>query len=327
MPLTLTDIKLYGSASMPDDNTPTNIGGAIDRSKKPAFTDFTGTAQLVSSSGGDTTQQVTISYRISTGAIQTEAKTVTGTTPVLYVASIERLLKGVKNATSGGHMAVEAQVAERQATAQAGSTANTLRLDAGASAVNGFYNGMVVRLISGTGAFQLNEVIDYNGSTKDATLRDYWHGSIPDGTTVFRLAKGFFFDRLPFEILEVRRIHYDASSNPLGGGGVNFHDKLFFVNSSNAGALLTATVVESADPSGKMSFGLEAVVNGTGGNGAGNNRTVAPSGITFASTSVLVPGSNLNAGSSIGVWMRLSLAEADAPQKTTVTMQLTGSTA
>jgi len=312
---------------MPDDNTPTAIGGAIATSKKPAFTDFAGLAQLVSSSGGDTTQSVTISYRTSTGTISTEAKTLSGTTPVLYVATIERLLKGIKSATSGGSVAVEAQVAERQATAQAGSLVNTLRLDAGASAVNGFYNGMIVRLISGTGAFQINEVIDYNGATKDCTLRDYWHGSIPDGSTVFRLAKGFFFDRQPFEITEVRRIHYDASSNPLGGGAVNYYDKLFFVNSSNSGALLTATVVESLDPSGKMAFGLEAVVNGTGTNGAGNSRIVAPSGITFASSSVVVPGSNLNAGSSIGVWMRLSLLEADAPQKTTVTMQLTGTTA
>lgn len=326
MPLTLTDLKLYGSASMPDDNIPTNIGGVVATSKKVSFADISGAAQLVSSSGSDTTQSVNLSFRLTSGVLTTESKTLTGTTPVLYLASIERLLKGVKSATTAGAVAVEHQSAERQATAQAGSTANTLRLDAGASVVNGFYNGMVVRLISGTGAFQINEIIDYNGGTRDATLRDYWHGAIPDATTVFRIAAGFFFDRVPFEVSEVRRIHFDAAANPLGGGAVNFYDKIFFVNASNVGSLLNAQVVENADPSGKMSFGVEAVVNGTGTNGVGNNRIVAPSGITFASTPVTVPGSNLNAGSSIGVWMRLALLEADAPQKTSVTMQLTGST-
>lgn len=326
MPLTLTDLKLYGSASMPDDNTPTNIGGAIATSKKVSFTDFAGLAQLVSSSSGDVAQSVTISYRNPSGALLTEARTFSGTTPALYTASIDRLLKGVKSGSIGGAAAVEAQTAERQATAQNGALQNTIVFDAGASAANGFYNGMVVRLVAGAGAFQINEVVDYNGASKVAILRDYWHGTLPDNTTTFRVAKGFFFDKLPNEVTEVRRIHYDASSNALGGGAVSFHDKVFFLNASNVGALLTASVVEGADPSGKESFGLEAVVNGTGGNGAGNDRRVAPAGIVFGSTPIAVPGTNLNAGSSIGVWMKLTLAEADAPQNTFVTMQLTGST-
>ena len=134
MPLTLTDLKLYGSASMPDNNTPTNIGGVIDTTKKVSFSDFGGSAQ---------------------GVIQNEGVALTGTTPRLYVASIERLLKGLKGATTGGAIAVESQSAERQNTAQAGSTSNTLVLDVGASAVNGFYNGMVVRLISGLGTSRM----------------------------------------------------------------------------------------------------------------------------------------------------------------------------
>lgn len=325
MPLTLTDLKLYGSATMPDSDATLNIGGVISTSKKVSFADISGAAQLVSSSSGDTTQSLTISYRDASGALLTEARTVTGTTPVLYSASIERLLKGIKSATSGGSFAIESQTAVRQATA-AGGSVNTLTLDAGASAVNGFYNGMVVRLISATGAFQINEIIDYNGTTKVATMRDYFHGTAPDATTVFRISNGFFFDRQPTEVTEVRRIHYDASSNPLGGGAKAYYDKIFFQNASNVNALLTAQIVESADPSGKLDFGLEATVNGTGTNGAGNSRLVAPGGISFASTTQTVPGSNLNAGSSIGVWMRLSLLEADPAQKTSVTMQITGST-
>jgi hypothetical protein len=325
MPLTLTDLKLYGSAQMPDNNTPTNIGGAIALTKKVSFADFVGSAQLVSGSSGDTTQTVQLFYRDPTGALLNETKTVTGTTPVLYMANIDRLMKGIKSATSGGPFALENQTATRQNTAQAGGANGTIILDAGASAVNSFYNGQVIRLISGTGAFQINEIIEYNGTTKVASLRDYWHGSLPDATTVFRVAPGFFFDKLPNEVLEVRRVFYDTSSNALGGGQANFYDKVFFQNASNVNALLTAQVVKAADPSGNVAFGLEATVNGTGDNGA-NNRTVAPAGISFATTPVWVPNSTLNAGSSIGVWLRLQLAEAAPAQKTSVTMQLTGST-
>jgi hypothetical protein len=325
MPLTLTDIKLYGSASMPDDATPTNIGGALSTSKKVSFADINGSAQLVSSSGSDITQAVTLSFRLTSGVLTTEAKTLGGTTPVLYLASIERLLKGVKGATTNGAVAVEHQTAVRQNTAQGGSI-NTIQFDVGASAVNGFYNGMIVRLISGPGAEQINEVIDYDGTSKTATMRDYWHGTLPTNATVFRVAAGFFFDKLPNEVTEVRRIHFDASAQPLGQGAINYYDKVFFVNSSNTNALLNAQVIESLNPSARESFGVEAIVNGTNSNGVGNNRNVAPSGIVFATTPTTVPGSNLNAGSSIGVWMRLALLEADAPQKTSTTMQLSGST-
>src|SRR6184192_1602093 len=107
MPLTLTDIKLYGSASMPDDGTPTNIGGAISTAKKVSFADINGAAQLVSSSGSDSTQSVTLSFRLASGVLTTESKVLNGTTPVLYLSSIERLLKGVKSATTNGAVAVE----------------------------------------------------------------------------------------------------------------------------------------------------------------------------------------------------------------------------
>ncbi len=325
MPLTLTDLKLYGSAVMPDDNAVTNIGGAIATSKKADFSDFAGLMQVVSSSAGDTTQTVQVFYRDASGALLNETKTLNGLTPVTYVANIERLLKGVKTGSAGGNIALENQSAERSGTLQNG-TLNTVTLDVGASAVDGFYNGMIIRLTGGPGANQINQIIDYVGATKIATLQDIWRGTIPTAATTFRIATGFFFERNPNEISEVRRVFYDASANAPGGGAVDFFDKIFFMNASNAGSLLTAQVVESLDPSGKITFGLDSVVNGTSSNGAGNNRKVAPSGIVFGSTPVDVPGSNLNAGSNIGVWLKLSLADGDAAQKTSYTPQLAGTT-
>jgi len=90
--------------------------------------------------------------------------------------------------------------------------------------------------------------------------------------------------------------------------------------------LTAAQVIEQADPSGKVAFGLPATKNDTGGNGTGNNRQVIPSSITFDSTTKNVPGTTLEAASAIGLWLELSLAAGDTPQDTSVTMRLTGNT-
>lgn len=73
---------------------------------------------------------------------------------------------------------------ERQNTAQAGA-GSTITLDAGASAVDDFYNGRQIHIISGTGAGQSNTIIDYVGSTKVATVSTWTTN--PDNTSVFRI--------------------------------------------------------------------------------------------------------------------------------------------
>jgi hypothetical protein len=73
----------------------------------------------------------------------------------------------------------------RQGTAQAGA-ANTITLDAGASATNDLYNDQVIRITGGTGAGQINLVTDYVGSTKVATVLKAW-ATNPDNTSVFAL--------------------------------------------------------------------------------------------------------------------------------------------
>ncbi len=62
MPIVATDIVAYGSASMPDDDTPTAIGGAKDTTTKVVFTDISAddTVEILSSSASDTTQTVTM---------------------------------------------------------------------------------------------------------------------------------------------------------------------------------------------------------------------------------------------------------------------------
>lgn len=325
MPIQLHELKLYGSAVMPDDDTVTAIGGAIDTAKRVEFVDVQGQVQVLSSAGGDTTQQVTVTYRDSTGAKLTETKTLNGQTPVAFSATMERLLKAVKSASTAGDVAVEASVAERAGTAQAGGQV-TITLDAGASGTDQAYLGMVIRLTAGTGNGQIRQIIDYNGTTKVATVNHPW-ATQPDATSQFRIARGFYFDKLPTEVMEVRRVFFDAAADAPGGAERQYHDKVFFRNTHASLALTTAKVRELSDPSGLITFGLATTVNDNGTNGAGNNRLVAPSGISFDNADKSVPGGgSLGPGAAIGVWLKLTLAAGAAAQKTTYQLRLEGNT-
>lgn len=72
------------------------------------------------------------------------------------------------------------------ATAQAGSTSTTIKLDAGASAADNFYNELICYIAHGTGAGQSRQVTGYVGSTKVATVDAAW-ATTPDATSVFQL--------------------------------------------------------------------------------------------------------------------------------------------
>jgi hypothetical protein len=71
----------------------------------------------------------------------------------------------------------------RDGTAQAGGS-NTITLDAGASAVDEFYTGLLIHLIGGTGAGGVRMIFEYNGTTKVATISPVWETD-PNGTTTF----------------------------------------------------------------------------------------------------------------------------------------------
>ena len=68
-------------------------------------------------------------------------------------------------------------------TAQSG-TDRSIRLNAGASATDDEFNGMVVRLTGGTGSGQERTILDYDGTTKDASVTVAWDTN-PDVTSDF----------------------------------------------------------------------------------------------------------------------------------------------
>ena len=65
-----------------------------------------------------------------------------------------------------------------------GSTSTTLNLDAGASAVDDYYNSSRVVLTEGTGAGQERIITDYVGGTQIATVSPAWT-TTPDATSAF----------------------------------------------------------------------------------------------------------------------------------------------
>ncbi|MEC4750050.1 hypothetical protein [Methylomicrobium sp. Wu6] len=71
-------------------------------------------------------------------------------------------------------------------TAQAPGTATSIKLAAGASAVDDFYTGMSVSITSGTGSGQAGEIIGYNGTTKIATIAKPWT-TPPDATSQYSI--------------------------------------------------------------------------------------------------------------------------------------------
>ena len=69
--------------------------------------------------------------------------------------------------------------------AQAGA-ATTITLDINANAVNDYFNGYYISIISGTGNGQSIKIIDYDGTTKVATIDGSWT-TIPDNTSEFEI--------------------------------------------------------------------------------------------------------------------------------------------
>jgi hypothetical protein len=331
MPLLLSALRLYYSTVTPDDDTVLAIGGVISKIKRPSFSSASGSVQILSSSAADTVPTIAISGRDATGAIVSETHALNGTTPVLFSTNWNRLLKAIKSQGCAGDVIVEEQVAVRSNTAVAGS-AFDITLDAGASAVDDFYDAMVIRITAGTGTGQIRQIINYVGATKVASVDHSW-ATPPDATSVFRIAQGYVFEKVPFEVFEVRRPFYNAFADVPSGVAKTYFEKAFWENRDQTLSLTSSQAIKFADPAGVIDFGLEANINGGSTNGGGNNRQVTPAGVVFDSIAKnIVAGGNpaglgvLQAGSDQGIWFRLSLAAGAAGQDTTFTPALTGQT-
>jgi hypothetical protein len=336
MSVTLADLKLYYAQVDPDDDVVSPIGGPIDRTKRPAFIDAAGLMQIVSSTAVDTTQQVNVFGRDVTGLIVNELKTLAGVTPQVLSTTFERLLKSIKTGLTVGDIAVEAQTGQLSGVL-AGATLFDVTLPAGFSAVDGAFNQWVLRETGTNKA--IRRIINYIGLSKTATLDHPFTTLFPAAAVAgdnrggtgesFVLSKGFFFDRNPSEVIEVRRPFYNASADTPGGSTKKYYAKMFWDNTSpQMLSLLAAAVAEVADPNADIAFALGTAFNDMVFN-AGNRQTAPVSGVTaFDSATKNVPGGtgDLKAGSTIAMWAELTLLAGAAAQNSTWTPRLTGQT-
>lgn len=105
MSVVAADLVAYHAATQSDVDGST-VGGAIDTLRRPDFTQLAAndSLEVLSSSAGDTTQQVTVEGRKADGTIASQTVTLNGTSVVSLstLATIERVLKCELSATCAG---------------------------------------------------------------------------------------------------------------------------------------------------------------------------------------------------------------------------------
>ncbi|MDE2468371.1 MAG: hypothetical protein KGL35_06420 [Bradyrhizobium sp.] len=335
-----SDLVFYGSADMPDvDGSLT--GGAVSFSTIVNFNDITptGTMNYVSTSASDTAATITLTGRDATGVVQTEVKTLTGTTAVAGSQSFERLLKGLTGGTTAvGDVAAISATAVVSGTAQGGAAATssasaTITLAAGQGASCAV--GMILHTTGGTGPNQLRRIVAI--STDTVSVSRGW-GTTPDATTTYTVNHGMLFDLLPSQVTQNRRPFYAAASDVVGGSNRTYYEKLFAVNTNTATALTSAIVSKTADPSGgvTLEFALTNALNDTAT--VANRQTLPATGITAFTTgaspqSINVPspqnlpsGATPNAAGAQGVWLSLLIPAGISANKTSFQLQAKGNT-
>jgi hypothetical protein len=338
-----SQLRIYGSANMPDvDGTTT--GGAVTTSNKVVFQDITptGLVDYVSGSASDTAVVLTVSGRDSTGVIQTEAKTLTGTTKVAGAQSFERLLKVVASGTTAvGDTAVlshTAVVAAHTATAGAAATSTldatvSLQTGDGASVAAGDIFRPTNNLPAGVN-FQLREIINISGDV--ISVSKDW-AIVPTSATTYDIYQGMLLDLTPNLITQVRRPFYNAAADVSGGSSRTFYEKVFAVDNNTTTALTVANILKQVDPSsGTLEFALTNALNDT--STIATRQTLPSVAITAFSTgsapqTIAVPspqnlpsGAAPNAAGAQGIWLALTLTAGLAPAKTSFTMRISGQT-
>jgi len=86
-----------------------------------------------------------------------------------------------------GHLPLIAE----SGTAQ-GASQNTIILNSSASSQDDYYRDVFFKIISGTGSGQIKKIIEYNGTTKTATIRGDWE-TTPDTTSNYKIDTSYYY--------------------------------------------------------------------------------------------------------------------------------------
>ena len=362
-----SDIVVYGSANMPEADGAT-VGGAIDFSRRVAFYDVApaGTLDAISSASSDTTTKIAYYGRDATGAIQNQTLTLNGQNWATGSLSLERLLYAALSGASangpvvnpGGTLAVgDVALAAHGCVLPSGSvTADTTVRTAGTGSANhsgttpalfklqsgdgvGVSAGQIIWTRNGTGSNQLRQIIATAGYGTDvvAVSRDW--GTVPDGTTTYKILQGMLFEISPNPVTAVIRMFSTSAADAPTGSQRIYYEKVFVVNNSAATALTGAQIQVANEtpalPSGALlDLALAATSNDTG---TAANRQTAPSAgigsfvtqpamVSVPSPGNLPSGAAPNAAGAQGVWLRLTLPAGTAAYKGSADLRTQGTT-
>ncbi len=107
MTITAAELVLYGALSRPEDDTSIS-GGAFDPDNRATLVQMAAndTLEVLSAAPGDTTQLVTVTGRNAAGAVISDSKTLSGTTPVAFTGTFERVQKVVMDSDAVGAVTV-----------------------------------------------------------------------------------------------------------------------------------------------------------------------------------------------------------------------------
>jgi len=102
------DIIIFGASVMPDDDVATQIGGAIDLTRRVVFVDVDpdGRIEMLSSNAGDT-MNVTVHYIKSDGTVTSETAALNGTSVVTFADTIKTILKIIVASAAVGTVTIQ----------------------------------------------------------------------------------------------------------------------------------------------------------------------------------------------------------------------------
>lgn len=172
-----SNLVLYGSATMPDNDTTQQVGGAINTKIKVEMTEIapSGRIEMVSLAG-QSGYSLDVSYRKTNGVAATELKNILGATAVTFAATMERILKLVASTS------VHSQITVRKLSA--GTSLATL--PNGVSQVRRpFYNAAAPD--SGTKSYYEKVFFKNNHGTLALTAASIAEQTDPSGKITFAL--------------------------------------------------------------------------------------------------------------------------------------------
>jgi hypothetical protein len=124
---------------------------------------------------------------------------------------------------------------------------------------------------------------------------------------------------------------YNSAADPPGGVDRNFYQKGYWkhTDASASGLTLNTCTVRKISGNARIAFAIDTSLNGSGTNGVGNNRQVAPStGVSaFGTADIATPGDATMAPADyIGMWMRLEALDGALALNETWVPSLQGQT-